>query len=108
MVGLPARGKTYISRKICRYLSWLGYKCKVFNIGNYRRQLCGTDCDSNFFDPKNNEAVKARDDCAKLALKDMVDYLKEDGDVSIYDGTNTTHARREMVMLTLKENFPEL
>ena len=37
MVGLPARGKTYISRKICRYLSWLGYKCKVFNIGNYRR-----------------------------------------------------------------------
>ena len=38
----------------------------------------------------------------------MVDYLKEDGDVSIYDGTNTTHARREMVTLTLKENFPEL
>lgn len=38
----------------------------------------------------------------------MVDYLKEDGDVSIYDGTNTTHARREMVTMTLKENFPEL
>lgn len=37
MVGLPARGKTYISRKICRYLNWMGFKSKVFNIGNYRR-----------------------------------------------------------------------
>lgn len=37
MVGLPARGKTYISRKICRYLNWLGFKSRVFNIGNYRR-----------------------------------------------------------------------
>lgn len=37
MVGLPARGKTYISIKICSYFNELGYKSKVFNIGNYRR-----------------------------------------------------------------------
>ena len=24
MVGLPARGKTYISKKLARYLNWIG------------------------------------------------------------------------------------
>lgn len=24
LVGLPARGKTYISRKLTRYLNWIG------------------------------------------------------------------------------------
>lgn len=36
MVGLPARGKTYIGRKIVRYFDWLGYPTKIFNVGNYR------------------------------------------------------------------------
>jgi len=42
MVGLPARGKSFISRTVCKYLRWLGYNCKVFNIGNYRREIVGT------------------------------------------------------------------
>lgn len=28
MVGLPARGKTYISRKLTRYLNWIGIPTK--------------------------------------------------------------------------------
>lgn len=28
LVGLPARGKTYISHKLCRYLNWIGIKTK--------------------------------------------------------------------------------
>lgn len=28
MVGLPARGKTYISTKLTRYLNWIGVKTK--------------------------------------------------------------------------------
>ena len=42
MVGLPARGKSYISKKLCKYLIWLGYEARVFNIGNYRREVAGT------------------------------------------------------------------
>ena len=29
MVGLPARGKTYISKKLSRYLNWIGVYTKV-------------------------------------------------------------------------------
>ena len=28
MVGLPARGKTYISKKLTRYLNWMGVNTK--------------------------------------------------------------------------------
>lgn len=28
MVGLPARGKTYISKKLSRYLNWIGVPTK--------------------------------------------------------------------------------
>ncbi|KAJ3020906.1 UNVERIFIED_CONTAM: hypothetical protein HDU68_009906 [Siphonaria sp. JEL0065] len=37
MCGLPARGKSYICKKLSKYLSWCGYKTKVFNVGNRRR-----------------------------------------------------------------------
>lgn len=33
MVGLPARGKSYLSNKLMRYLRWLEYDVKVFNVG---------------------------------------------------------------------------
>ena len=31
MVGLPARGKTFLAQKLCRLLSWQGYQAQVFN-----------------------------------------------------------------------------
>ncbi|KAJ1918446.1 6-phosphofructo-2-kinase [Mycoemilia scoparia] len=37
MVGLPARGKSYIVKKLKRYLSWLGFNTKIFNVGDRRR-----------------------------------------------------------------------
>lgn len=75
MVGLPARGKSYIGRKLARYLNWAGLKAKVFNIGMYRRVIIGVDCNSSFFDQKNIEAVKAREVCATEAISDLAQYL---------------------------------
>lgn len=36
MVGLPARGKSYLVKMILRYLKWTGFESKVFNVGSYR------------------------------------------------------------------------
>ena len=39
MVGLPARGKSYIVKMLIRYLTWTGIHAKVFNVGDFRRKL---------------------------------------------------------------------
>lgn len=38
MVGLPARGKSYVTNKLTRYLNWIQHDCRVFNVGNTRRK----------------------------------------------------------------------
>ena len=58
MVGLPARGKTYIAKKLCRYLKWLGLNCKVFNVGEYRRKVTTEYKSFDFFSPDNKEVGK--------------------------------------------------
>ena len=40
-VGLPARGKTHISRALERYLRWAGIKTLVVSLGDYRRKTLG-------------------------------------------------------------------
>ena len=40
-VGLPARGKTHVSRALERYLRWMGVKTQVVSLGDYRRKLLG-------------------------------------------------------------------
>jgi broad specificity phosphatase PhoE/predicted kinase len=97
MVGLPARGKSYTARKIERYLSWLGYRTRVYNVGEYRRARVGTQMRHAFFDPDNPEGDRARKEVAMLALSDMVDWLTREGQVAIYDATNSTFERRAMV-----------
>jgi 6-phosphofructo-2-kinase len=41
MVGLPARGKSYITKKVARYLNWLQHDTKIFNVGERRRTVAG-------------------------------------------------------------------
>jgi broad specificity phosphatase PhoE/predicted kinase len=97
MVGLPARGKTFIARKIVRYLSWLGYRTKMFNVGSYRRARLGSHQRHEFFDPRNPAGQQARRDVAMAALEDMLAFLDEEGDIAIYDATNSTRERRALV-----------
>ena len=97
MVGLPARGKTFIARKIARYLAWLGNRTQVFNVGMYRRERLGSRQHHSFFDPRNAAGQNARRDVALAALDDMLAFLRDGGDIAIYDATNNTRERRALV-----------
>ncbi|KAI4872520.1 hypothetical protein NFI96_025143 [Prochilodus magdalenae] len=84
MVGLPARGKTYISKKLTRYLNWIGVPTQVFNLGQYRREAVKSYKNYEFFRPDNEEAMKIRRACASNALKDIANYFaKEQGQVAV-------------------------
>ncbi|KAI9246133.1 6-phosphofructo-2-kinase-domain-containing protein [Sporodiniella umbellata] len=97
MVGLPGRGKTYIAQKVCRYLQWLDVATKVFNVGNYRRQLFGSTSDHGFFDLKNATGQQQRKKAANVALEEMIGWFEAGGTVGIYDATNSTAARRRWI-----------
>uniref|UniRef100_A0A4W3IEZ0 6-phosphofructo-2-kinase/fructose-2,6-biphosphatase 3 n=1 Tax=Callorhinchus milii TaxID=7868 RepID=A0A4W3IEZ0_CALMI len=105
MVGLPARGKTYIAKKLTRYLNWIGVPTKVFNVGEYRREAVRWYRSYDFFRHDNEDAMKIRKQCAVAALRDAKSYLTEEGgQIAVFDATNTTRERREMVLNFSKEH----
>jgi len=97
MVGLPARGKSFVARKITRYLKWMGVPTNLFNVGNYRRERVGAHQTSDFFAPDNLNGNRQRLHMAIAALDDMLNWLNKGGRVAIYDATNTTKDRRKMI-----------
>ena len=99
MVGLPARGKTYIAKKLTRYLNWIGVNTRVFNAGDYRRlATVAKKPKHDFFDPSNPEGKAIRETCMEAALNDALGWLRNGGgDVAIFDATNTTRERRSTV-----------
>ncbi|PVU85491.1 hypothetical protein BB560_007008 [Smittium megazygosporum] len=101
LVGLPARGKTYIGRKVQRYLLWLGICCRVFNVGDYRREAVTDYTGHEFFDSNNKQAEKIRNECSIHALNDMLGWFSRiHSGVAIYDATNSTIKRRKMIYET--------
>ena len=59
MVGLPARGKSYITKKIARYLNWLQHDTRIFNVGEKRRVVAGvpTPPSNKFVERKEPDGV---------------------------------------------------
>ncbi|EOY34538.1 hypothetical protein QUC31_018400 [Theobroma cacao] len=98
LVGLPARGKTFTAAKLTRYLRWLGHETKHFNVGKYRRLKHGTNQTADFFRADNPEGVEARNEVAALAMDDMTAWMQEGGQVGIFDATNSSRRRRNMLM----------
>ncbi|XP_075632352.1 6-phosphofructo-2-kinase/fructose-2,6-bisphosphatase 2 isoform X4 [Balearica regulorum gibbericeps] len=105
MIGLPARGKTYVSKKLTRYLNWIGVPTKVFNLGVYRREAVKSYKSYDFFRHDNKEAMEIRKRCALVALEDVKAYLLEEcGQIAVFDATNTTRERRDLILNFAKEN----
>ncbi|MGF1468782.1 MAG: bifunctional nucleoside/nucleotide kinase/histidine phosphatase family protein [Sandaracinaceae bacterium] len=102
LVGLPARGKTHMARRLRRYLSWLGYRTEVFNVGNVRRRQVGPRKLHGFFDPGNEAGQAARQAAARATLDEMLAFFAEGGEVGVYDATNSTRERRAWVAARLR------
>lgn len=97
MVGLPARGKTFVARKLQRYLSWLGHRTLWVNVGDYRRARAGARQPAEYFAPDNLETREERVGFAMAALDDLLDWFGSGGEVGIYDAANTERGRRDTI-----------
>ncbi|TKY56497.1 6-phosphofructo-2-kinase/fructose-2,6-bisphosphatase protein [Spatholobus suberectus] len=100
MVSLPARGKTYTAAKLTRYLRWLGHNTKHFNVGkeNFQSMSYSSMQSADFFRADNPEGMEARNEVAKMAFEDMISWMQEGGQVGIFDATNSSKQRRNMLM----------
>ncbi|GMH50100.1 hypothetical protein TL16_g00694 [Triparma laevis f. inornata] len=110
LVGLPGRGKSFIGRKLANYLNWRGTRCRVFNVGQYRREVAGS-ATAEFFKGTSEGGSSVREQVAQLALNDMFEWLESPSknltktedykdvrdSVAIFDATNSTVKRREMI-----------
>ncbi|KAI0974086.1 6-phosphofructo-2-kinase-domain-containing protein [Xylaria arbuscula] len=109
MVGLPATGKSYVAKKLSRYLNWLQHKTRVFNVGDRRREAASKSeseaaapqslSTATFFDPTSPACVSLRDQLAINTLNELLEWLfNSGGNVGILDATNSTLARRQLVL----------
>ena len=100
LVGLPARGKTYISNRLSRYLNWVGLNTRVFNVGMYRRRDSDARHFQNaeFFNNNNKSAKELRLKWRSVALDDIVSWFRDDnGQIAIYDATNVERSVRNFL-----------
>jgi predicted kinase len=99
-VGLPARGKTYMSHRLCRYLRWLGIPSRIFSVGDYRRRIAGCKPHDWF---NSQESAQERLDIANEALEDLIKWVRtQGGQVGIYDASNTEPQRRAQIKQKLE------
>lgn len=111
IVGLPARGKSFISQKIVRYLSWLSIPTKSFNCSLNLAKILK---ESNTTSKELYEQTYSPDDkillnTRKITLNQILDWFNNDigsngGGVAIYDGINGTKFEREIIDKTLKDH----
>ena len=69
----------------------------MINLGDYRRK-CSQYDNHSLFNPDNPEGMKIRNQVCDEGLSDAIRYLEEeDGEVVIFDATNTTRERRKLL-----------
>ena len=97
LVGLPARGKSFISNKLFKYLNWINIKTKIFNVGELRRQKYNF-IDSSFFDSNNQSYNQLRTDLTIQLYNNLLEWIsKDNNNIAIFDATNCSKEKRELL-----------
>lgn len=85
MVGLPARGKSYVTKKLSRYLNWLQHDTQIFNVGERRRVAAGKSPSPARFAPVDKRKSSVHND-----LVDSVRRLSVSVGGSMNDSSKST------------------
>ena len=105
MVGLPARGKSRLARRICGGLAADGFRSAIFNNGDVRRQLLGAESTlPEFYSPDNAEGRRIREEICQRNLARAREWLNREGDVAILDATNVSRTRRAFIERSLTDH----
>ena len=104
MVGLPARGKSTLAKRICSGLEQQGIRTAIFNNGELRRSRLGSESASaEFFNPDNLEARRIRTELARHNMDRARAWLRGEGSVAIIDATNAIPEQRQELARYLDE-----
>ena len=96
MVGLPARGKSTLAKRIRSGLGEQGIRTAIFNNGELRRALCGVESGyAEFFNPENQRAQQQRMMIARQNMDNARAWLDNGGEVAIIDATNGSELQRK-------------
>lgn len=103
MVGLPARGKSYITQKTCRFLNWQQHETRIFNVGNRRRVAAGTGGTlSNPASPQTSPKKPVR----TTSIAGMIDAPTQAAHI-LLNGVDPTDQQNELVRLPSAENMEQ-
>ncbi|CAK7238867.1 MAG: 6-phosphofructo-2-kinase [Sporothrix thermara] len=100
MVGLPARGKSYITKKIQRYLSWQQHNTRIFNVGTRRRIAAGVlhpSAQASNSPPVNGHSDARLQEAASIVLNGGRDtQIEEPTKLDLNNGSNDTENDQKM------------
>ena len=85
----------------------MGHSTKMYNVGDYRRQVIGNQVAHEFWNPNNVTMFAKRKEIAEKCLEDALLGLSKHSCV-IFDATNATMARRQMLRETVKAKDPQI
>jgi broad specificity phosphatase PhoE/predicted kinase len=104
MVGLPARGKSTLARRLREEMEAEGIKAKIFNNGDVRRSLLGAEStEPDFYNPENSFGREARELICRRNMALAREWLRGNGEVAILDAANVSPSRRAMLERNLRD-----
>lgn len=107
MVGLPASGKSTISKQLNQYFNKFSQlNSKIYNAGNVRRKSQIKN-DADFFNPSDEQAKLMRENYVNITIGNLISDLNEDIiNIGFLDATNSTMERRKRMIDKIIDEVP--